>query len=80
MMMRVQEHEIKEFNKIRELHPSAALGVSLQDKLPHQKRLRELKRRRSVYGADYLKSKTPSIGDDKSKPVRLNANCGSNTR
>ncbi len=43
------EHEIKELDKqIRELRRSAALAQSLQDKLTHQKQLRELERRRNV--------------------------------
>ena len=42
------EHEIKELDKqIRELRRSAALAQSLQDKLAHQKQLRELERRRN---------------------------------
>ncbi|MFA4943866.1 MAG: SNF2-related protein [Lentisphaeria bacterium] len=44
-----REHEIKELDKqIRELRRSAALAQSLQDKLVHQKQLRELERRRNV--------------------------------
>ena len=43
------EHEIKELDKqIRELRRSAALAQSLQDKLVHQKQLRDLERRRNV--------------------------------
>ena len=43
------EHEIKELDKqIRELRRSAALAQSLQDKLTHQKQLRDLERRRNV--------------------------------
>lgn len=43
------EHEIKELDKqIRELRRSAALAQSLQDKLTHQKQLRELERRRNA--------------------------------
>lgn len=43
------EHEIKELDKqIRELRRSAALAQSLQDKLAHQKQLRDLERRRNV--------------------------------
>ena len=43
------EHEIKELDKqIRELRRSAALAQSLQDKLTHQKQLRELERRRNT--------------------------------
>lgn len=42
------EHEIKELDKqIRELRRSAALAQSLQDKLAHQKQLRDLERRRN---------------------------------
>lgn len=42
------EHEIKELDKeIRELRRSAALAQSLEDKLSHQKQLRELERRRN---------------------------------
>lgn len=42
------EHEIKELDKqIRELRRSSALAQSLQDKLTHQKQLRELERRRN---------------------------------
>ncbi len=42
------EHEIKELDKqIRELRRSAALAQSLQDKLTHQKLLRDLERRRN---------------------------------
>jgi ERCC4-related helicase len=43
------EHEIKELDKqIRELRRSAALAQSLQDKLTHQKLLRDLERRRNI--------------------------------
>ena len=43
------EHEIKEMDKqIRELRRTAALVQSLQDKLDHQKRLRDLERRRNA--------------------------------
>ena len=43
------EHEIKEIDKqIRELRRSAALAQSLQNKLTHQKQLRDLERRRNV--------------------------------
>jgi adenine-specific DNA-methyltransferase len=43
------EHEIKELDKqIRELRGSAALAQSLQDKLIHQKQLRDLERRRNL--------------------------------
>lgn len=43
------EHEIKELDKqIRELRRSSALAQSLQDKLAHQKQLRELERSRNV--------------------------------
>lgn len=43
------EHEIKALDKqIRELRRSAALAQSLQDKLNHQKQLRDLERRRNV--------------------------------
>jgi len=42
------EHEIKELDKqIRELRRTAALAQSLQDKLTHQKQLRDLERRRN---------------------------------
>ncbi len=42
------EHEIKELDKqIRELRRTAALAQSLQDKLTHQKLLRDLERRRN---------------------------------
>ncbi len=42
------EHEIKELDKqIRELRRSAALAQALQDKLAHQKQLRDLERRRN---------------------------------
>ncbi len=42
------EHEIKELDKqIRELRRSAVLAQSLQDKLTHQKQLRDLERRRN---------------------------------
>jgi len=42
------EHEIKELDKqIREFRRSAALAQSLQDKLVHQKQLRDLERRRN---------------------------------
>ena len=42
------EHEIKELDKqIRELRRTAALAQSLQDKLAHQKQLRDLERRRN---------------------------------
>ncbi|MDD4622736.1 MAG: DEAD/DEAH box helicase, partial [Kiritimatiellae bacterium] len=42
------EHEIKDLDKqIRELRRSAALAQSLQDKLAHQKQLRDLERRRN---------------------------------
>ncbi|MEX0642702.1 MAG: SNF2-related protein [Pirellulales bacterium] len=42
------EHEIKELDKlIRELRRTAAIAQSLQDKLTHQKQLRELERRRN---------------------------------
>ena len=40
------EHEIKELDKhIRDLRRTAALAQSLQDKLTHQKQLRDLERR-----------------------------------
>jgi len=43
------EHEIKELDKhIRELRRSSALAQSLQDKLTHQKQLREVERRRNA--------------------------------
>ena len=43
------EHEIKELDKqIREMRRSAALAQSLQDKLTHQKQLRDLERRRNA--------------------------------
>ena len=43
------EHEIKELDKqIRELRRTAALAQSLQDKLTHQKQLRDLERRRNA--------------------------------
>ena len=43
------EHEIKELDKqIRELRRSAALAQSLQEKLDHQKQLRELEGRRNT--------------------------------
>lgn len=43
------EHEIKELDKqIRELRRSAALAQSLQEKLSHQKQLRDLERRRNL--------------------------------
>ncbi len=43
------EHEIKELDRqIRELRRTAALAQSLQDKLTHQKQLRDLERRRNV--------------------------------
>jgi ERCC4-related helicase len=42
------EHEIKELDKqIRELRRTAALAQSLQDKLDHQRQLREIERRRN---------------------------------
>ena len=42
------EHEIKELDKqIRELRRTAALAQSLQDKLTHQKQLRDIERRRN---------------------------------
>ncbi len=42
------EHEIKELDKhIREFRRSAALSQSLQDKLAHQKQLRDLEKRRN---------------------------------
>jgi adenine-specific DNA-methyltransferase len=42
------EHEIKELDKqIRELRRTSALAQSLQDKLTHQKQIRELERRRN---------------------------------
>jgi adenine-specific DNA-methyltransferase len=42
------EHEIKELDKkIRELRRTAALAQSLQDKLNHQKQVRDLERRRN---------------------------------
>jgi uncharacterized iron-regulated protein len=42
------EHEIKELDKhIRDLRRMAALAQSLQDKLTHQKQLRDLERRRN---------------------------------
>ena len=43
------EYEIKELDKqLRELRRSAALAQSLQDKLTHQKQLRDLERRRNT--------------------------------
>jgi adenine-specific DNA-methyltransferase len=43
------EHEIKELDKqVRELRRTAALAQSLQDKLSHQKQIRELERRRNT--------------------------------
>jgi adenine-specific DNA-methyltransferase len=42
------EHEIKELDKqIRELRRSAAFAQALQDKLAHQKQLRDLEKRRN---------------------------------
>jgi adenine-specific DNA-methyltransferase len=42
------EHELKELDKqIRELRRAGALAQSLEDKLAHQKRLRELERQRN---------------------------------
>ncbi len=43
------EHELKELDKrIRELRRTAALAQSLEDKLAHQKQLRDLERRRNA--------------------------------
>ncbi|MBI1368225.1 MAG: DEAD/DEAH box helicase [Planctomycetes bacterium] len=43
------EHDIKELDKqVRELRRTAALAQSLQDKLAHQKQIRELDRRRNI--------------------------------
>lgn len=43
------EYEIRELDKqIRELRRSSALAQSLQDKLTHQKQIRDLERRRNV--------------------------------
>lgn len=43
------EYEIRELDKqIRELRRSSALAQSLQDKLTHQKQIRDLERRRNI--------------------------------